>query len=384
MKRLRSRTAVVIASGVTGDTYPEDLLNGAIVENSLDLVEMSSELDSIDLQVLVSNSDDLINRARGISPKITIEKTDDDFHFGRKLYGVIEGYGIENLLYIGGGTGLLLERADLDRMLQRIISEERISISNNFYSTDFFGVSPAGKMLGTSPPRKDNLLGWKSRDAGFKAAELERNAKTQVDVDSPGDLIPLREFGTPHKRLGEYLSSLDLHTSSYHTIKRQLTQPEKRLVVAGRIGASTWSYLEKNAACHVDVYSEGRGSYAVRRDEEPIPSLLGSFFDRDDPKAVLEVLLSRGTGLLLDTRIIFNFHGNWPSRSERFWADLLRPEELKTPYLKDLTEAILELKQPVIPGGHSLVSGALYLMVDKAWRDGDVGQVNVRPVTIPL
>ncbi|MBS3813544.1 hypothetical protein KGY64_06940, partial [Candidatus Bipolaricaulota bacterium] len=215
MKRLRSRTAVVIASGVTGDTYPEDLLNGAIVENSLDLVEMSSELDSVDLQVLVSNSDDLINRARGISPKITIEKTDDDFHFGRKLYGVIEGYGIENLLYIGGGTGLLLERADLDRMLQRIISEERISISNNFYSTDFFGVSPAGKMLGTSPPRKDNLLGWKSRDAGFKAAELERNAKTQVDVDSPGDLVPLREFGTPHKRLGEYLSSLDLHTSSY-------------------------------------------------------------------------------------------------------------------------------------------------------------------------
>ncbi len=384
MKRPKGKTAVVIASGVTGDTYPEEALNGAIIENSVDLLEISTQLDSVDLQILLSNSDELLSRGKKISPDLRTEKTTEDFHFGESLYKTIEGYGITNLLYLGGGSGLLLEGVDLENLSRRIITEETISISNNFYSTDFFGVSPAGMMLQTSPPDKDNLLGWKSREAGFKPVELERNAKTQVDIDSPGDLIPLKECGTPHRRLSDYLSSLELDASRYRDIEEQLTRPESRLVVAGRIGASTWSYLEKNAACHVDVYSEGRGSYATRGNKESIPSLLGSIFDNKGPEAALETLLSSGTGLLLDTRVIFNYYGSWPSRRERFWSDLLRPEELGPGYLKDLTESILEYDRPVIPGGHSLVSGALYLMTDRAWKDQDVNQVNVRPVTLPI
>lgn len=384
MKKLPNKTAVLIASGVYGDSKPEELLNQAIIENSLDLLDLALEAHRVDFTVILTNSRELAVRSTDLCSDVEIERTSDDFHFGETLYRIIENHNISNLLYFGGGTGLLLTLKHIEKLLDTLSDSDKVSISNNFYSTDFFGISPAEELLASTPPQKDNLLGWKSREVGFKPAELERNFLTQIDVDTPIDLIPIKEYGTPHPRLSSYLSSLDLDNSRFKEIAAQLTDPSKRLVIAGRVGASTWSHLEKNVACHVDVFSEGRGSYAFRAEDESTPSLLGNLFSSIGPEALLDILLSRGSCLLLDTRVILNYYGRWPSRQERFWSDLLQPDKLQTSFLRELTRAARDSGKPVIIGGHSLVSGGLYLMVENSWNLDNPTSNNIRPVTISI
>ncbi|GEM_PF-1563736 len=378
------KTAILVATGVYGVSYPESLLNEALIANTLDLLQITKDVPMVDLQVLLTNSKKLIEKTTQDFPAVEIERTEDDFHFGTHLLKIIEAYHIENLVYFGGGSGVLLDAEDANGIINLIVKNDNISVSNNFYSTDFFGVSPASKLLHSSLPEKDNRLGWVSRDAGFQPKELVRSAKTQIDMDSPGDLISLKLAKTGHQRLDHYLSSLKMNDSTIREILPQLTDSTCRLIIAGRIGASTWSYLEKNAACHIDLYSEGRGSYATRKNGENIPSLLGNVFEKRGAYGGLKALLGRGTALILDTRLIFNYKGSWPTRRERFWSDLLYPSKLKTGYLKDLTETSINYPKPIVLGGHSLTSGVLYHLADIAWNVVKPRSSNVKPTQVSL
>lgn len=378
------RTAILVTTGVYGDSYPESLLNDALIANTLDLLQITKDLPAVDVQILLTNSKRLIEKIREDFPTIEIEQTEGDFHFGAHLFRIIEEYHVQNLLYFGGGSGVLLNSEDVNGIINLIVKDDNLSLSNNFYSSDFFGVSPASKLINCSLPEKDNLLGWISRDAGLQPKELARSAKTQIDIDSPADLLPLRIVKTGHEHLDTYLSSLEIDDSAIREILPQLTDSTCRLVIAGRIGASTWSYLEENAACHIDVYSEGRGSYATRKNGESLPSLLGDIFEKRGSSEALKTLLARGTALILDTRLLFNYRGSWPTRRERFWSDLLNPSKLKTDYLRDLTEASINHPKPVALGGHSLTSGALYHLVDIAWNVVKPRSKNVKPTKVSL
>jgi len=154
--------------------------------------------------------------------------------------------------------------------------------------------------------------------------------------------------------------------------------------MVGRIGASTWSHLEREAACQIDVYSEGRGS-GSRRKENGLPtSLIGSLFEDKGPEEFIKQLTAGGTGLFLDTRVLMDYFGEWPSRADRFSSDLLEPQGVDTPYLKELTEAALKANKPVVLGGHSMVSGALYLFSEASWRLTQPESVNIRPETYKI
>jgi hypothetical protein len=77
-----------------------------------------------------------------------------------------------------------------------------------------------------------------------------------------------------------------------------------------------------------------------------------------------------GQALFLDSRVLFAHQGLWPSAADRFHSDLRQPGQITDPFVRDLTHAAMEAPMPVIMGGHSLVSGGMYALVEAAWARG--------------
>lgn len=375
---------LIIATGVYGESRPEEILNRGLEANTLDILDQTKSASSIQRQVLMTNSNRLQNLDKSMYSKLSVRETTEDFHFGESLFDEINRHELEKVFYLGGGSGPLFRKKDFKKVFKFVENHSERSISNNFYSTDMIGLSSASRLLDFNPPEKDNELGWLSRDAGLTPYELKRNAKTQLDMDSPVDLLSIKLGGIPRGKLSEHVSTLDWGKTRLREILPQFTDQSCRLVIVGRIGASTWSHLEREAACQIDVYSEGRGSGA-RREENGLPtSLVGSLFEDKGPEEFIKHLTAGSTGLFLDTRVLMDYFGEWPSRADRFSSDLLEPQGVDTPYLKELTEAALKATKPVILGGHSMVSGALYLFSDVSWRLTEPESINIRPETYRL
>jgi hypothetical protein len=373
----------VVATGVKGNSQPERNLNGALEANTRDLLEMAGSVPSIENRILITNSNSLIELYGPNSSDVALEESSDNFHFGRSLFNVIKDYDINKLLYAGGGSGPLMEEGDLEIIASFLESSKNRLLANNFYSSDMIGISSAKKILGLDPPEKDNGLGWLARDAGLEPHEMPRNAKTQLDLDTPVDLIPLMISQRSTEKLNDYLGSLNPDNTRIREILPQFTDQNARLVIAGRAGASTWSFLEKSSACQLDVLSEGRGSYDLNG-ESRSANWLGSLFDKLAPEEFVKFFTDNGTGFFLDTRVLFDYLGNWPSRRDRFSSDLLDFESIEVDYLKRLTRVAREFPKPVVLGGHSMVSGSLYLLSEAAWQMTEPKSVNVQPSTFRL
>ncbi len=379
-----SGTTVFITTGLAGSSPPEEILNRGLVANTLDLLDLTDSIAGVKRQVLMTNSKRLMGIDPSDYPKLTVQESGDNFHFGENLFAVVEKSELEGIFYLGGGSGPLLGQEGFQAALDFLESHSDCSLANNFYSTDMIGFTPGERILSLEPPEKDNELGWLTRDAGLKPYEMERSARTLFDLDTPLDLLSFKLCpGTPD-RLSRYTGTLDWKGTRLREIVPQFTDRKSRLVLAGRIGAATWSYLEKNAACQVDVFSEGRGSYGDTPPERDRPYLLGRLFEERGPRGFITTLLERGTGLFLDTRVLFNYLGEWPTRRERFASDLLNPGAIRTDYLKELTRAALESPEPVVLGGHNTISGALFLLADGAWELAGVKSENLCPETWSL
>ena len=70
----------------------------------------------------------------------------------------------------------------------------------------------------------------------------------------------------------------------------------------------------------------------------------------------------------------------WPSAADRFYSDLRQPEKISDPWVRRFTEAAIEAPIPVVLGGHSLVSGGLYALVEAAWARGEDLARHVEPM----
>lgn len=379
MSKQSKKCGLIVTTGVKGNSKVEEKLNRGLEENTLDILDRTKDLPRLDSRTLITNSKRLLDRTKSLYPDLDLRRSGENFHFGKSLYGTIQQLGLEKVLYVGGGSATLLEREEFRSLVDFLKSHEESSISNNFYSSDMIGFSPTRRVLNTSPPVKDNELGWLTREANLTPYELERSAKTQLDIDSPVDLLPLKFSDQTGPNLSHFVDKLQWGKTRFKEILPQFTDEDSRIVIYGRMGASTFSELENEAACHVNVYSEGRGSHSGTGTEGSTPSLGGHLLKTSGPKGLVERLADQGTGLFLDTRVLFDYQGQWPSRPERFTSDLLEPDRVNTPYLRKLTEAALDSEKPVVLGGHSIISGALYLLSKEAWNLSAPKSTNVRP-----
>jgi len=303
-----------------------------------------------------------------------------EWHFGTCLGSVVRSLKPRKLLYFSSGSGFLLSLEELSSLVGCKPRQPPYAVLNNFYSTDFSLIVPPQPQLLESLPR-DNPLGLRLWEEGYACYELPRSAATQLDIDTPGEL----QFLSLHPNLPTELAQAlaPVPTERAKAILEVLSQAGKELLLIGRVSGDAVRMLDQEAACRVRVLSEERGMEALGRAARgEVKSLLT--LHPLQPSQLVARLSHIADGVVWDTRVFLTASGLWPLPEDRFSCDLLLPQEIKTPFLKELAQACLKAPIPFLLGGHSLVSGGLYLACELAWKGRDEAPDRWKPLPIQL
>jgi hypothetical protein len=374
---------LLIMTGVSEGSDPERMVSNARQAVTLDMVERALTVPRLGPVVVATNSHTLAVRLSDYPVLVDMDPPGEPFHFGRRLIGLIEHYELERCLYIGGGAGPLLPATELATIAEGMLATDRQLITNNFYSSDLVAFGPTSVLQDHPPPENDNELAWLlGEEAGLPIRELARSGATQFDVDTPMDLLTL----VLHPGIGlhtrTYLDSLALDTSHLEAALPLMLAREATILVAGRVSSATWSYLERETACSTRVLSEERGMRASGRQARgEVRSLLGYHLEAVGLDGFFENLATMAQAVFLDNRVIFAHRGLWPTAADRFYSDLRQPERIIEPFVRALTQAAMAAPVPVIMGGHSLVAGGMYALIEAAWARGHDVPRHVVPQT---
>lgn len=293
----------------------------------------------------------------------------EPFHFGSELRRLVRDRDIDRVCAIGAGAGALLTTGDLATIRDELERSPALVLSNNYYSADLVALTPTTALDAIELPATDNPLPrLLHQQAGLPSRQLPRSAATLLDVDTPPDATVLLRH--PHcppelRTVGAFEAELGPRVDALMTL---VTTAERELLVAGRVGAPVWSYLESQTASRVRMLAEERGMQAAGRDTSgDARTALGFLYELVGPKVFFERMRELGDGMLFDSRVLFAHLGWRPSASDRFASDLFRPDEIEHDGVRAFTTAARDAGFPLLLGGQTLVSGVLWTMVDAAW-----------------
>ena len=299
----------------------------------------------------------------------TMAPRTEPFLFGAELKRVVHERGIDRLCVIGAGAGALLSAGDLAAMRDELERAPALVLSNNYYSADVVALTPTSALDAIALPATDNPLPrLLHQQAGLPSRQLPRSAATLLDVDTPPDAtVLLRHPHCPPELLavGAFEPELGPRVDALMTL---VTTPERELLVAGRVGAPVWSYLESQTASRVRMLAEERGMQAAGRDASGhARTALGFLYQQVGAAGFFERMRELGDGMLFDSRVLFAHLGWRPSAADRFNSDLFQPDTIAHEGVREFTVAARDAGFPVLLGGQTLVSGVLWTMVDAAW-----------------
>ena len=379
---------ILIMSGKKNDGEPVKMVSRAIELSTKDTIakflKIREKEKDIDRIILSTNSEYLINELKEKPIIIEPDKTDKKFYFGKKLKELINKYKIDKIFYMGGGSGVLLKIEDLKNIINTILDRDKIVnklnkdkisdknkilITNNLYSTDFIIFSQANIVNSLEPFNNDNEIAWiLKNNCNFKDISLPRNAATQLDIDTPIDLLTIKNHPALSKNVKNYIESLDINTTKIEEALKYFAIEDSNVIIAGRTNSTVWSYLEDNTVCRVRLFAEERGMRASGRQKRGVVrSLLGFFIQEFGIKNFFKIISQLSDAAFIDSRVILSHFKMWPSANDRFYSDLLKPEKISDPFLKEFTFEAINASIPIVLGGHSLVSGGLYALVESAW-----------------
>jgi CTP:molybdopterin cytidylyltransferase MocA len=400
-------TAVVMAGG-GGQTDAERLVADAREAITCETVDKLLNVELIRRIIVATDSSALAERLAGRSVIVDVDRHGEPFHFGRRLTQILTDYQVNRCLYIGGGSGPLLAVEDWATIASALMEAENTVITNNFYSTDFAAWTPASALRAAILLENDNGLAWALRfDAGLSVQTLPRSTATQLDVDTPTDMMTLGLHPDCGAEVRSYLAALRCNSTAVRAdplgaqrtcglppawirdsvgrvrgnmerVLEVLLDREAEVFVAGRVSSASAAHLQSEALCRKRILAEERGMRASgRQDREEVRSLLGALLEDRGPRGFFDYVSQMSQALVLDSRVVLAHRRSWPSASDRFSSDLLDAQHIRDPGLREFTAAAVEASMPVILGGHSLVSGGLWALVDAAWS-GVKGEVSRR------
>ncbi len=361
------RVASLIFHAPFGDTDAERLVEGGRWAATLGLARRLRAAGLSENYVLTPTP----GRCPDGGDAVAFLPTDSEaFHFGRALQQWIARLNLDGILYFGSGAGGLLSAEELVRLVEFARGDVTRGLFNNFYSCDFCSVSGARELLKFDLPAIDNPLGFSLADAGVPCLSLARTAATQFDIDTPTDLFLLERSGLGGRELRGYCATI---MKEHPTLDRALACFTDRSAVTclvGRLSPVTWSHLETEVACRTSALVEGRGMRAGASLHEP---WLRQALADDGPEAFFDRLARSCDAAWIDTRpLLIAAEAACPDAGERFSSDLFDVAGIAHPAWRAFTIAALRARIPVVLGGHSLVSGGLYLAAKACWKGRNV------------
>lgn len=322
--------------------------------------------------ILATSYPELGAKVEKLGVEVIFDEGDEEpFHFGGHLWALVQRYRLEKIVYMGGAAAPLVHSAELKYIREILEENERILVVNNFYSADIVGFAP-GRLLGEIKlPSIDNTLALAlSSDTGVRWMALQRSLGLNFDMDTPADLLIM----SVHPDLGPYTKEAvkELHWdfTRYDAIKRLLGDPQGELVLYGRIGSNLFQYLDSHTRCRLRLFSEERGLKALGRDKRgEVISLLGRLAEELGFTGFFEFLGEIAQGAVLDSRVLFE-HFHWElTPAERFASDLGELDLIPHMGLREFTAAALEAPIPILLGGHSLVTGGIWALIDAGLKE---------------
>jgi hypothetical protein len=297
----------------------------------------------------------------------------DDTPFGARLRGLVREPDRRpgGVVVLGSGAVPLATPADRRAFVGVAASDAQVALANNRYSADIVAVACGERLLDLPDLPSDNALPrWLDEIGGYRVGDLRRRWRLAFDIDGPLELLLLG--GTPEPTVRDVTAVRDRLAQ----VAAVAADRRRELLVAGRVSTATLGWLETGIAGRVRALVEERGlraasalAHAGTTGEQRAPaSVLGLLLDRDGPSSLAGHLERLGDAAVVDTRVLLAHRfgadeRRWPATEDRFASDMLLADQVRDPWLHDLTGSAAHARIPVLLGGHSLVGPGLRLVV---------------------
>ena len=352
----------IIFHAPAGPSEVEQMVAAAREASACDLVH---SLRSLISTIIVVCAPDSANAFDSLGAFVRPVVDELSFHFGETLKQIIDEEQLDAVIYFGSGSGALLSQAQLADLVAFAQRPQNEALFNNYYSCDFAVFADTSALLQLPIPDTDNGLGFMLSDFGVTCRSLPRSLASQFDLDTPIDLLLLKEAERGGPRLQEFLATQSFNHPTLQQVTTLLSQRTALVYLVGRVSPATWQVFEQQVACRTAGMIEGRGmkAYADRQ-----PPILAHLFRERGFADFFRALEDSADAAIIDSRPLLAHHGTLPSPHERFSCDLFRVAEMKDPVWIDFAQRALACSIPILLGGHSLVSGGLYLLSDICWK----------------
>ena len=368
---MHKTTAVVFEGGIIQGQVAEAMQpvrHAACLDTLELLIGLPQHYDRV---ILATNFEELAKRA--ISLGVEVIKTTDsaDFHLGQELHRICSTLTAKSVLYLSGAGSPLLSQEEFAYIANELAEAESLVITNNPQSSDIVGFTPLSALGEIELPAKDNSLGYLlRRDAGLPRQLLAHSVGVHFDIDTPTDILTLKLVGFAGERLRTAIDDITWDMAPYLRFKAAMTErinertaAVPRLWMSGRIGGPVIQHINTHLITRLRVLSEERGMQSMGQ-EGMVCSFLGSFLDDVGISAFFRYLERSSDAALIDTRPLFAHFRLTPDDNDRFSSDLLLWQDVDDPWIREFTKAAANAKIPVLLGGHTLILGGIWAMVE--------------------
>jgi len=329
----------------------------------LDTVQKLQGVPQIDEIILCTNYPELASAATTLGARTSEDIT--PFHFGRSLQRVVQSTGCDGIIYLGGAAAPLLTPLEFSELAQGLRTRYPVVITNNPQSADIVAFAPAAVLLALPAPESDNTLATLLSEGGLRREFMPHSVGVHFDLDTPNDAMVLALSPHAGERTAAAVRGLPWDSTRLNEAIARMRATHCECALVGRVNPATLAHLNRHTFLRLRVFSEERGMKALDREAQGrVVSLLGHYLAAVGPRRFFADLAKACDVCFMDTRVLFAHFKLKLSEEMRFLSDLGYYGEITNPWLAEFTQAAVEADIPIILGGHSLVSGCMWVIAE--------------------